>query len=97
MRPSEVNFYKGNIDLGFSKIWAYKEATIKAANGTLGFADIEILHLENGRPQIRVLDEGRLKEYAIHTLGGHDGRLSYHATLTDEFPYISAVCIIEIC
>jgi holo-[acyl-carrier-protein] synthase len=99
MRPSEVQFYKGDIYIGFSKTWAYKEATIKAANGVIGFSDIEIFHLESGNPRVRIFNEDAIRTYAAAVLGksAKDGQFAYHATLTDEFPYVSSVCVIEMC
>jgi phosphopantetheine--protein transferase-like protein len=88
MHQSEQLFYCKNICLGFAKIWAYKEAIIKAAGGSVGFLDIEIIHKENGAPYVRLMEKEALLSYDVQ-------RLRVHVTLTDELPYVFAVCVIE--
>jgi phosphopantetheinyl transferase (holo-ACP synthase) len=95
MHPSEQQYYCGNIALGAAKTWACKEAVIKAAHGLLRFSDIEITH--NGVPQVHVrLDCYERLIHLIESRGSTHDEVRFHLTLTDELPYISATCVLEL-
>jgi phosphopantetheinyl transferase (holo-ACP synthase) len=93
MSPAEQRFYRNDICLGFAKIWAYKEAVIKASSGRLLFRDIEIEHDSNGAPRVSVAD-GR-SAFMSHCGPPALSQVTWHLTLSDELPYIFAVCIAE--
>jgi phosphopantetheinyl transferase (holo-ACP synthase) len=54
MSRRNLDFYKHNLSLGFAKIWAYKEAVIKATGGLVYMLDIEITHNIAGNPAVRI-------------------------------------------
>lgn len=98
MRPSERAFYAGVPERvrGFAKVWAYKEAMIKALGcrpSPFSWLDLEVSHTPSGRPS------GRFYGAALHLLQSWTSERheppTVFLTLSDEFPYIIATCIIE--
>ena len=80
----------------YAKRFAAKEATAKAlgtgiADGVF-FRDMAVVNLENGQPTLR-LTGGAAARLAAMTPAGM--RSSLALTMTDEYPYASAVVIIS--
>jgi phosphopantetheine--protein transferase-like protein len=100
MNKHSIHFYRHNIQLGFAKIWAYKEAVIKAASGLIYMSDIEISHDIAGAPVacinqsqkfLRLILQKRCPNFM------HDDKTMHVSiTSTDEYPYVSAMCILEL-
>lgn len=99
MRPSEQEFYARSPlgpALGFAKVWAYKEAMIKAlGRRPLPFSwhDFEVAHDPGGKPF------GRLHHAALQqacALSARSLSPSVFLTSSDDPPYIIAACVIEV-
>ena len=84
-----------DITLKLAKIWAVKEASVKAL-GTgfvqgISFLDVELYHDDLGKPEIRFF--GKAKEILDKKLEGKDTNIS--VSLSDDKPFAQAVVIIE--
>lgn len=73
----------------FAKIFAVKEAVIKAISDVSGifWKDIEVLHDRNGKPFVK------LKNAALSKLKNQP--FSIEISISDEPPYVCAFAIIE--
>jgi holo-[acyl-carrier protein] synthase len=90
---SEVRFCDARVEYvsSFAKMFALKEATIKAISYVEGISwhDMEIAHDHNGRPLINLCG-GALRNILTKT-----SNFSVLATVSDEKDYVSAFVIIE--
>lgn len=79
-----------------AKRFAAKEAASKALGtgfrGGMSFRDIEVFSHENGQPNLRFLGAAR---QCLMSLTAQDSVPRSFVTLSDEFPYASAVVVIE--
>lgn len=79
-----------------AKRFAAKEAASKALGtgfrGGLSFRDIEVVSHENGQPNLRFL---RVALRCLESLTSRGRVPKSFVTLSDEFPYASAVVVIE--
>lgn len=85
----------GDIKSRLAKIWAVKEAAVKAL-GTgfvegISFKDIELCHDERGKPEIEFY--GKAKE--ILNGKSDDRQINILVSLSDDKPWAQAVVIIE--
>ena len=82
--------------LYIAKRFAAKEAVVKAM-GT-GFqdgiylSDIEVLHERSGRPIVKL--HGAALKYVQTVVGKH---AAVHISLSDDYPFATAVAVIEAC
>ncbi len=84
-----------DITLKLAKIWAVKEAAVKAL-GTgfvqgISFSDIELFHDYLGKPEIKFF--GKAKEVLDEKIG--DNEVNILVSLSDDKPFAQAVVIIE--
>lgn len=84
-----------DITLKLAKIWAVKEAAVKAL-GTgfvqgISFSDIELFHDCLGKPEIKFF--GKAKEVLDEKIG--DNEVNILVSLSDDKPFAQAVVIIE--
>ena len=84
-----------DITLKLAKIWAVKEAAVKAL-GTgfvqgISFSDIELFHDKLGKPEIRFL--GKAREILDEKSENSD--VNILVSLSDDKPFAQAVVIIE--
>jgi holo-[acyl-carrier protein] synthase len=105
MTPGELLFYKQrpNFALEFTKVFAAKEAVVKAIGTIVTFSwhDIEICHYANGCPFI-AMHEGAQASLTVKAnsllprgeLFDID-KIRTHISFADEPPYVSAMCVIE--
>lgn len=77
---------------GFAKVFAAKEAVVKALGITenISWQDIEILKNANGRPMVKL--SGAAEELAISLA---NGAYEIHLSLSDEYPYAMAYVIFQ--
>lgn len=94
---AEKNYLRqsGDIKTRLAKIWAVKEAAVKAL-GTgfvqgISFGDIELTHDELGKPGI--IFHGKAKQVLEAKLDG--GSANILVSLSDDKPFAQAVVIIE--
>lgn len=103
MLPQEIEFYKKrkNNDLGFAKMWACKEAMIKAIGElpNLSWHSLEVCHTVYGSPfgKIHVPVKNLFLSKVSNRIGklAKESALSIFLTLSDELPYVLATCVIE--
>lgn len=83
----------GETKLFFQKIantWAAKESVIKAFGAEIGMKDFSVLRAENGAPYVLLHDNvdeiTRLKSQYIN--------LHCLITMSDEYPYCTATCVV---
>ncbi|MDR0632865.1 MAG: holo-ACP synthase [Holosporales bacterium] len=102
MTPTEVAFYRkrGAFALGFAKVFAAKEAVVKAIGTIITFSwhDIEIGHYDNGCPFVTIHGDvqAALMARIIGLVPRPDtNNVRTHISFADEPPYVSAVCVIE--
>ena len=86
---------KQNQVLQLAKIWAVKEAAVKAL-GTgfsqgIGFQDIALKHNAEGKPELEFF--GRAQEILALRMAGDCCQV--HVSLSDDKPFAQAVVIIE--
>lgn len=88
----EKAFSRKNSIHAFAKIFAVKEAFIKALGGSFGMSwhDVQILNDDLGRPCVFL--EGKAKSVLKNVLGNH---YKIHLSISDEPPYAMAYLIIE--
>ena len=81
--------------LGFAKIFAVKEAAIKAISRTQGMTwhDFELSHNKDGKPLLNLYG-GALKN--ANLFSGSEKPITIHVSVSDEPPYATAYVIIEI-
>ena len=84
-----------DISLKLAKIWAVKEAAVKAL-GTgfvqgISFLDIELYHDDLGKPEIKF--SGKAKEILDKKIKNESVNIS--VSLSDDKPFAQAVVIIE--
>lgn len=103
MLQSEIDFYerRSHSALDFAKVFSAKEAVFKAIGvlKTLVWKDIEVVHMQNGAPKIKIHNETmdsliNLIREKIRTEVVSD-RILPHLTITDEYPYACAYCVLE--
>jgi holo-[acyl-carrier protein] synthase len=78
----------------FSKMFAIKEAVIKAVSVSNGISwhDIEVLHDSNGRPE--VLLTGRILQNLNIKI--HNQAFRIAVSVSDEIPYVCAFAVLEV-
>jgi holo-[acyl-carrier protein] synthase len=91
MLQAEVEYYAKDVHNGFAKIWAAKEAVVKALGGavsTFSLHDIEITHGKNGEPVVTIHEYNSFHRKI-------SGRANINLTITDELPYVLAFCVVS--
>ena len=93
--PAEVCFCRKRVEIGsaLAKMYALKEATIKALSDAKGIRwhDIEVLHDRHGKPVINL--SGVALAYA-RTKSKH---FNIQASVSDEKQYAIAYVVVETC
>jgi holo-[acyl-carrier protein] synthase len=105
MTPGELLFYQRRPDfaLEFTKVFAAKEAVVKAIGTIITFSwhDIEICHYDNGCPFIAMHSgvqaslEAKVKGLLPSGVTFAADKIRTHISFADEPPYVSAMCVIE--
>lgn len=80
----------------YAKLFAAKEACSKALNTGISegirWKDLEVISLSNGKPIMEL--KGKALSFLEHLLPkNHDALI--HMTISDDFPWVQAVVIIE--
>ena len=113
MTPKEIDYYKNKplFELSFAKVFAAKEALVKAIGVKRPFSwhDAELCHEPAGRPFMKVYRSlaqetteriksirGIEKIETVKTIKSFSpDSIHFHLSLTDEPPYAFAVCVAE--
>ncbi|GHS93150.1 holo-[acyl-carrier-protein] synthase [Alphaproteobacteria bacterium] len=97
MTPLETHYYKKNLEGGFAKTWAGKEAIVKALGGmqNLTWHDFEIRHHDRSAPTVFLSPKvlALLEQKSPFLLDS--GTFHVHISFSDEPPYVLAFCVLE--
>jgi holo-[acyl-carrier protein] synthase len=83
-----------NSERHLANFWAAREAFLKALGigfgDSIGFADVSVLHDENGRPELTIIGGAAA---ALKEAAGMEARV--HLSITDQGDYSAAMVVIE--